>query len=274
VRAYQNAPHQVALLTKHLKQLIVSPILADGLGIKTVHVDSFDTDSLGTFDNKVKRDLSAKQTALKKAHLACEFSGLSAGIGSEGSFNSELGFGIVDQEILAFVDSANALTVCAIVAKPINLALISATDETMLYQKLAKFDPHQAWHLLSSAEQDAVYLATGLSGADNIIAAANRHGFEVTLTPDFRAMHCPARREIIALAAQDLVTRLCSLCPNCGHPDFVFSHKISGLPCELCDSPTALVKVSHAHCVSCQFQQSEPNERKSASSFYCELCNP
>ncbi|QOZ84234.1 MULTISPECIES: hypothetical protein [Chromobacterium] len=71
-----------ALLTRHGKHAAIAPKL-DGIGWGLTLVDSFDTDSLGTFTGEVPRAGSQRDAALAKAKLACEFSGLRYGIGAK-----------------------------------------------------------------------------------------------------------------------------------------------------------------------------------------------
>lgn len=274
MQAYRGAPAEIAFLTQHQKQDTVGPILKDKLSMDVIHTDKFNTDELGTFDNKILRRLSAKQTALKKAYLACELSGLSAGIGSEGSFNSEFVLGIIDHEILAYVDIKQNIEIIAVAARPIKLSPFWARDEQQLLEKLSAFPAEQCWHVMASDHEHAELIAKGLTPGADLLACAKAQGFPLYLMPDFRAMNCPARQQIIALATDELAKRLSALCPDCGQPNFVFDQTLPGLPCELCMTPTALSKSTSAHCGSCGCCQVEAATESSASSFYCPVCNP
>ncbi|MFC4700463.1 DUF6671 family protein [Glaciecola siphonariae] len=264
----------MAFLTKHGKQDIIAPAFKRLYGIDIVHTDAFDTDTLGTFDNRIARTKSAKETALIKARMACELTGLSAGIGSEGSFNEELGFGIVNQEILAFVDKSNAVEIIASVAKPLPLSVWTVDSMDALKQHHKLFDGAQAWHVFEGQQSGAGLIGKGLQSIDAALLALKGHSFPISLAPDFRAMNCPARQTNIALAAEDLGKRLCALCPKCAHPNFVFDKKESGLPCELCHAPSTLALGSRAKCDHCDHTVMQRNEQAVAPSFYCLSCNP
>ncbi|MFM8457386.1 MAG: hypothetical protein ACKOB0_00350 [Chthoniobacterales bacterium] len=79
-----------ALLTKHAKEQAIAPRLARALGAQVSVVDTFDTDTLGTFTREVPRFGSQLDAARKKAELATEMSGCPLGLGSEGSSTSQL----------------------------------------------------------------------------------------------------------------------------------------------------------------------------------------
>ena len=62
------------------------------------------------------------------------------------------------------------------------------------------------------------------------------------IEPDFRAMHSPYRQKTILAAADDLIKRLSSMCPQCERVDFVPIPSQQALPCELCGQPTNKAK--------------------------------
>ena len=79
------ASNKIVFLTCHQKAQAVSPALSQR-GFELSTYDAFNTDSLGTFSDETKRQLSQMDTALHKAKLACELTGSQFGLGSEGSF--------------------------------------------------------------------------------------------------------------------------------------------------------------------------------------------
>jgi len=268
------SPQKIALLTKHKKHLVIAPILRERLGLVLTHTDAFDTDTLGSFDGTIARTLTAKQCAVKKATLACEMTGSSLGLGSEGSFNTEFGLGIIDQEILAYVDIERNIEIIAISAKPVNLAPFTAQSPEELRNKWEHFAPQQAWHLMQDASPHSPITAKGLVGIQALLAAGGHHGFPAAFSPDFRAMNCPERDAVIASAAHDLVHRLKALCLKCNMPNFVHTQAITGLPCEICATPSSQVKALRALCEYCGHEDIKVSEKAVAPAFYCELCNP
>ena len=263
---------KIALLTKHKKAAQIQTVLSQYGEHELVVYEAFDTDQLGSFDGVHDRELAPQLCALKKAKLACEYTGLNQGIGSEGSFNGLAGIGNSNEEIIAFVDLKKNIEVFGVYRSMIDLQVIHAKDKDELNNKLDNFPAQQAW-MLQSKNDSEVFTAKGLVGKDVIVDAIGDK-FPVSLSPDFRAMHCPRRQENIIKATQDLMRRLSAECPNCGHPNFVDDHVETGLPCELCLSPTKQLKATIAKCVNCGFEERFETEKKEASSFYCDFCNP
>ena len=74
--------------------------MAKGMAV----LESFDTDSLGSFAGERLRFMSPQECALRKAAIAADVSGCDIGIGSEGSF-SPGPYGIV-----TFTDLATNVT--------------------------------------------------------------------------------------------------------------------------------------------------------------------
>tara|TARA_R110002126_G_scaffold12196_18_gene53209 strand:- start:2464 stop:2820 length:357 start_codon:yes stop_codon:yes gene_type:complete len=76
------------MLTRHDKGRLIAPAL-NQLGWQLTELNSFDTDSLGSFAGEYPRFMTAQECAFRKAALAAELSGLDIGLGSEGSFSIE-----------------------------------------------------------------------------------------------------------------------------------------------------------------------------------------
>jgi hypothetical protein len=264
---------KVALLTKHGKATCIEPVLKMAFDVNIVSTDAFDTDTLGTFDNVVARRLSPANTAIKKAHLACELTGLQQGIGSEGSFNSMITGATINHEILAFVDTEQDLEVVAFAEQFIGLKGIQANEQHELAEKMqpyiTNFGTDQKWML----EQGHVWLK-GLAYNELL---ENVKAWPCTIEPDFRAMNCPTRQTTIAMAAKDLVRRLASTCPECHMVNFVEKldpHNIQYLACELCGSKTTQRAPLSIKCDACGYIEAQEAELRTASAMYCTICNP
>jgi hypothetical protein len=258
---------KIALLTKHGKEALIAPVFADAFNSQIIHTDSFDTDTLGSFDHVTQRTLSAPQAALKKAYLACQLAKCSQGMGSEGSINSLFGIGLLDEEFLAFVDLKNKIEIVACVQQAIKLGPIEAKNKDGLSEKLYAFDREQFWML-----QTQQGWKKGLS-VDDLIAQPL--SFPVYLEPDFRAMYCPARQAVIIDVAKNLAQRLSSFCPKCAAVDFSPQHaKIKYLPCEICTLPSNKILPRQATCSQCGAHEIDSNAPKTASAFHCNYCNP
>jgi predicted RNA-binding Zn-ribbon protein involved in translation (DUF1610 family) len=89
-------------------------------------------------------------------------------------------------------------------------------------------------------------------------------------------MNNPKRMVVIERAAINLLNKMNSLCPQCKWPGFEVTDKISGLPCNLCGSPTRST-LSHLYtCKKCSFKNEIefPEGKISEDPMYCDWCNP
>jgi len=263
----QISNKKIAFLTKHGKEALLSPIFANTYNSQIQHTDAFDTDTLGSFDHVTERKLSAAQTALKKAYLACELTNCSQGLGSEGSISSLFGIGLLDEEFLAFVDTQNNIEIVARVQQPIKLGPINAEHKDELCEKLSMFDRNQYWMLKTADGWEK-----GLSVSHLMSQTLS---FRVYLEPDFRAMYCPQRQAVISKVGENLIQRLSSFCPQCAKVDYAPEHaKATYLVCEICTLPTNQMQPLRATCSHCGYHQTDLNACKTGSAFYCNFCNP
>lgn len=76
---YRGKP--VALATKHDKQRAIAPALTVSPGLR-VRLANVDTDALGTFTGEIARLGTPRETALAKARLGIEATGIPRGLGS------------------------------------------------------------------------------------------------------------------------------------------------------------------------------------------------
>lgn len=262
----------VALLTKHGKENIIAPILSESFNVQLIHTDKFDTDSLGSFDHKILRTLSPIECALRKAYLSCELTACQQGIGSEGSINSQFGIGVVDEEFIAFVDTKRNLEIIAHAKKALSLSIFELKNPEDLASQLSDLtlnNNQQKWILQQGNEW-----VKGLSSRE---LESQITTWPAKIEPDLRAMNCPQRQAVIALATRDLINRLHAYCPQCEMINFVPKVKQTGLdylPCELCSLPTNKVVPLTKHCDNCGFTEAQSSKTAVASAFYCNFCNP
>jgi hypothetical protein len=93
---------------------------------------------------------------------------------------------------------------------------------------------------------------------------------------DMRALYNPSRMRVIAAAAQKLVVKINSLCPQCSTPGFGITDTKKGLACSLCGSATNSI-LSHTYvCQHCQCAKEElyPHKKTTEDPMYCNYCNP
>lgn len=264
---------KVALLTKHKKEAQITPVFAQLWSGEIEVYSAFDTDKLGNFDNSVTRKLPPNQCAIKKANLACKYTCLDQGLGSEGSFTGYAGIGNMNEEFLAFVDVSSSIEVVGVYRQLTMLAPIHATSESELEECLNQYPNEQGWMLVEKSNAAEQVVEKGLIGTNQIIDAA-RKKFPIDITPDFRAMMCPERQATIANAAENLLQRLQAPCPSCTSPGFVYDKVERGLPCELCGASTNQPIFSMAECKKCGHSEKKRVTEETASSFYCSICNP
>lgn len=263
----------VSLLTKHGKENIIAPILSELFNVALIHTDKFDTDSLGSFDHKVLRTLNPIECALKKAYLSCELTNCQQGLGSEGSINSHFGVGVVDEEFIAFVDTKSNIEIIAHAKKALSLNVFEVSDANALRMLLSDST------LLSNSKQKWLVQQGNeyLKGIASYELESQITRWPAKCEPDLRAMNCPQRQEVIALAMHDLIKRLGAGCPQCEMINFVPKVKQSGfeyLPCELCSLPTNKAVPLSKQCDSCGFTEELDSGPCVASAFYCNFCNP
>ncbi|WP_237067120.1 DUF6671 family protein [Microbulbifer guangxiensis] len=274
------------LLTQHGKESVIGPVLA-GDGLLTLrHTDAFDTDTLGTFSGEIERTLSPVDCARHKARLACELTGASIGLGSEGSFGGGPLPGLVgwDQELLVLVDLESGLEIVASAEGPFETREWEATDADSLRAGLQARDPRQGWLLQTDG-----YLDKGLLGAEALLQSASRlfeqktgcapgegdpFPWPLRIQPDLRAMVCPERQVAIRKAAENLRERLLSRCPGCAAPDFWPDQLDFGLPCGGCGFATGCLRQRRAVCAHCGAEECYPVEEQFADPGRCQICNP
>lgn len=277
---YENKP--ISLLTKHKKEKIIAPILAEATGCHMTLVLGYDTDQLGTFTREIPRIDNQIDTARKKARIGMDLLGLSLGMASEGSFGPDPFTGLM----------------------PWNRELIVLIDDDMETEIIGQAQgPGNQQYLITSDWQEAVKFATKVGFPDQYLIVRPENGnnpkihkdinewskFEsiffsvasvfatgqVFIETDGRAHGNPERRKMIAKAAEDLVNNMGSFCPACGIPGFSVVQRLPGLPCMHCGRPTRITYAELWLCKKCgEHEKREFSEEEMADPMYCDFCNP
>ena len=93
---------------------------------------------------------------------------------------------------------------------------------------------------------------------------------------DMRALYNPTRMAVIKKAAEKLLTKINSVCPECHTPGFSITESKCGLPCEQCKLPTKSTLSYIYFCVKCSFIKEEryPNHKRFEEPMFCDYCNP
>ena len=270
-----------ALLTKHAKEREIEPRFAQSLGASLTVVDSFDTDTLGSFTRDVPRFGSQLDAARRKAQLAIELSGIPLGLGSEGSF-APGPFGLVsfNLEVLTLIDRQRGLEITGAVRFPghHSSGRFKDWDELSSFGMKMKFPSHAVvmrpngehdlriqkditdWNALYAAFQECVLLS------DQGI---------VFVESDLRAHRNPSRMQNIGAACDNLISRMLHACPACAAPGFGVARHEIGLPCAWCGEPTSEWKAQEFRCVICPHIEFRARTHpKTADPTHCPFCNP
>lgn len=262
---------RMAMLTRHDKVRLIAPLLRQVIGIELYPVDSFDTDSLGSFSGERPRFMTPAECALRKAALAAELSGEVLGLGSEGSFSAgPYGLGTFNLELLSCINIEAGWVVTGRFYGPVNVQRWTLHTAAELQQALDSVPDGQ---LLLLQQQNAVVKGLSATEARQQAQPMLSNG-EIELSYDLRAHCCPERQLHIVKAAQDLAARLQQTCPHCDTPGFWPDKIIAGLPCQACDAPTSLTRQRQACCQRCHYTESYAAEAPYADAQYCPVCNP
>jgi len=252
---------RIALLTKHGKDTIISPILKKNLGCEIELVQSFVTDELGTFDRTVMRQGTQLQSARRKAQIGIDLSGNTLGIASEGSFVPDpySGFMLWNIEMVVFIDYLLGIEVVGI-AQGSAMSMhkyVRDIDGLLEFAEDAGFPEH---HLMLRPEnEDDPRVIKGIQHLDNLKSAfieAHQQSFngKVFIENDLRVFSNPTRQHLIAQATEDLARKLLSFCPQCGVPGYWKYTTPAGLLFSTFGSPKHLPACETWHCKHCQHE--------------------
>ncbi|MBY0309916.1 hypothetical protein K2Q16_02085 [Patescibacteria group bacterium] len=271
------------LATMHSKEVVISPLIKEGLGIDVMVPANFNTDQFGTFTREVERAGDQLEAARKKARAAVECTGMDVGIASEGSFGSHPSLPFVPSslEIVVLVDVKNDIEVVGHYRSSSVLVrgeAVRTPDEAVALAVAWGF-PEQGI-IVRGKEKSSASMYKELRTTEAVRAAAEEllskwFCTSIFIETDMRAHRCPARRENIGQATADLIRNCKSLCPRCHIPGFVVTEVIKGLPCCSCGLATDLAKATVRSCKKCQHTVTLPIEQTStAEPGECQWCNP
>ena len=266
----------------HEKEKVLAPVLEQALGVKCVVAKDFDTDVLGTFTGEVNRDDDPITTLRKKCSLAMEMYACDLVVGSEGSFgpHPSLYFVHANDELVLFIDKKNNLEIFArelTTDTNFNGAEVSSESDLLEFATKAKFPSHAL--ILRKSKDVYTHITKGITDVEFLKKTFNDliNNFGIAyVETDMRAMYNPTRMAVIEKAAQKLVDKINSNCPQCSHPGFSVTEVKPGLPCNLCGSTTRSTLSYIFTCQKCSYnkEQMYPHNKTLEDPMFCDYCNP
>jgi hypothetical protein len=274
-----------AIATMHAKERAVAKPFRRWLGADVVALPGVDTDAFGTFTGEIARQGTMLDAARAKAQAAVDVSGLSLGIGSEGSFGPHplVPFIPAAREVVLVNDRKHGIEIHeALVTHRTNFASRTCRpgDDIDEFLLSVGFPAHAV--VVSPNEgcagPDIVKGISTLPSLLNVIGKASRaSGDDLALVvTDMRAHVNPTRMAVIRALSSRLARRLATPCPRCGVPGFGRVDLIRGLPCGYCGEPTRLPLAELWCCTKCGFEVSRSLRKgpDTADPGQCANCNP
>lgn len=276
-----------ALATMHGKEEAIAPPFAELLGVEVTVPEYIDTDALGTFTGETERPGDMLETARIKAEVGIELTGGKLAIASEGAYGPHpfLPYVASGSEIVIWLDTDNGIEVCeqSFVRRTNYTTLVLRPGEAVgTLLERADFPRHALIVMPRAPDQESPFApvkgirdTAELRRAIRAAAAASTDGFALVQS-DMRAHMNPTRMHAISVVARRLASRLLARCRECDAPGFGVIRSETGLPCELCGTPTRLPYRDIHGCARCSYEVTRPREEnhQSADPRHCEICNP
>jgi hypothetical protein len=276
------AGRKLVIATKHDKEKVIGPLVENHLAADWFVDPTFDTDFLGTFSGEIERKDDPLTTLKNKCLLAMEAANCDLGIASEGSFGPHptLFFGHADDELLVFIDKKNDLEIYSRdLSTETNFGGVAIRNLTEAEEFAYKHGFPEHALIVKNRQEDFDYIQKGVNNSSDLSRfveeCLSKYG-SVYLETDMRAMYNPTRMKVIESAAQKLMEKINSKCPECKTHGFSVSEVKPGLRCEWCSSPTDSILYHLLTCQKCSFSEKEfyPNGKKFEDPMYCSNCNP
>jgi len=273
---------RLLIASQHKKEVVLSPLLKEALGVIPVTCKALDTDQLGTFTGEIERAYDPLTTARKKCVLGMELSGTDLAVASEGSFGPHpvIPFATAGDEMIILVDKKNGLEIAAReITTNTNFSGALVDDETTLsaFAEKALFPSHGL--ILSDGSTNKQHITKGISSWNELMECFQTmtgKQMKIYVESDMRAMFNPTRMKTIGKTCEKLIEKIKSTCPICQCPGFSVSSVQGGLPCSLCGRKTRSTLLHLYHCQRCQHQEIKryPHQKSEEDPMYCDYCNP
>jgi hypothetical protein len=273
---------EVVLASKHRKLDLIAPAFSHSLEIRMIEI-AVDTDQLGTFSGEIERVDPPLETAIKKARLGIETSGIPVGIASEGSIGPDplLPWIQSDYELVVFVDSQRDLVISETFrSNNVIAASIELYPDAPLEDFLHKADFPRHALIAQPAEPISPAIYKGIVTSQELHAAIRdcsdqSRTKKVRIQSDLRAMHSPSRQENIKKAAELLAARVTTQCPDCATPGWGRVGYEFGVCCSDCGQENAeAVRLEILGCYKCDKKESGRIINVEIDPGRCNYCNP
>ena len=268
---------EAVITTQHSKEKLIAPTFAT-LGIEIFH-HKFDTDTLGTFSGEIPRTLPQRDTALRKARIGMDATGIKYGLASEGSIGPDPIVPFINSAIesIAWIDDVNKIEIIEyergteVVAVKIEVASLDALGD---FLDRADF-PNHALIAYSASKRGPIYKGLrDLAELEKAVIELTKTGGAI-IESDLRAHMSPSRSEVIKRCAEKLAMRLQELCPKCETPGFGVIANLYVLNCEECgEEVEQAVRGELKGCAKCEYKEEKLNGKESVRPAQCLRCNP
>ena len=268
---------EAVITTQHSKEKLIAPALT-ALGIELIH-HKFDTDTLGTFSGEIPRTLPQRDTALKKARIGMDATGIKYGLASEGSIGPDPIVPFINSAIesISWIDDVKGIEIVEyergteVVAVKVEVASFDALGD---FLDRADF-PNHALIAYSASKKGPIYKGLrDLVELEKAVGELTKTGSAI-IESDLRAHMSPSRSEVIRRCAEKLAKRLQELCARCETPGFGVIANLYGLSCEECgEKVEQAVRGELKGCAKCEYKEEKLNGKESVSPAQCGSCNP
>lgn len=279
------ANRTAVLITKHKKDEVIFPVLAQtGMNLKLL--DTIDTDTFGTFTRDIDRKGTQLEAARYKALKAIEETGETIAIASEGSFGAHptIFFAPANVELVLLIDTTYNIEIAGWeISTDTNHSHseVSSVKEALKFAKQCGFPSHGIVVRPNTGGDNSDILFKGIASEKKLREAVNKsikasQDGRILIESDMRAVYNPKRMRVIEKAADNLLNKIKSLCPECSWPGFEITEWINGLPCENCFFPTRGISKHIYQCKKCNHKKEieYPDNQKYSEPRFCDFCNP
>ena len=280
--AHPYAGKKIVLTSKHEKLKLIKPAFDQYLECELFE-ENLDTDQLGTFSGEVERAAPPRETAILKARLGMNSTGLKLGIASEGSVGPDPVIPFVNSNIehLVLVDDENEIVISEVYRSfDITVATITTSPGKDISEFLQTADfPNHGLIVRPNTEKksDCIKGIKDFESLTNAIALSSRISADglVVIESDLRAHFSPSRQKNIVAVANHLAARASRLCPSCQMPGWGRSAYEKGLNCSTCglENPEA-IRQAKIICENCDHTELGQVLGKELDPANCNFCNP